>query len=315
MNVPLTEELLGFADVTGSQVDGGVGVQVPVGVGGGAVEGEGGDVANGPGKETLRKRRGSLDMSKAMPQEAAADSKAQPDVAKTRPKKMLGVGGTFIKSFRNVRRQSAHEISPTDLKTGDKTPQPPGSDPLPTRRLAGEAGGAGEVTQSIPGVNPDVHTSLVFTSSVVRPTSSMLSLIGIEYDKGGSWTEIKDYKPRTTGEGRKGAKESESAGTTDHRHVSADTEEWQRINKVMLSHAVQSIPAYIERSSLIIVLVPPCKHADREEICDQVWCVVWGGEETGGWGGSYMWGYEHGGGNEWGEGAYLGTWVGIRGRT
>ena len=217
-------------------------------------------------------------MSKAVSQKAAADSKAQPDVATTHRKKMLGVGGTFIKSFRNVRRQSAPEISPTNLKSDDKTPEPPGSDPQPTRRLAGEVA-------QIPDVDPDVKTSLVFTSSVVRPTSSMLSLIGIEYDKGGSRTEIKDYKPRTTGEGRDGAKESEGAGTTDHRHVSADTEEWQRINKVMLSHAVQSIPAYIERSSLIVVLVPPCKHADREEICDQVWCggMVWG--RNGGVGG------------------------------
>ena len=69
--------------------------------------------------------------------------------------------------------------------------------------------------------------------------------------------------------------------TTDHRHVSSDTEGWKKINKIMLGRAVESIPAYIERSSLIVVLVPPCKHADRkDEICDESswrgrgWCRV-----------------------------------------
>ena len=69
--------------------------------------------------------------------------------------------------------------------------------------------------------------------------------------------------------------------TTDHRHVTSDTEAWKVVNKIMLDKAVQSIPAYIERSSLIIALVPPCKHADREdEICDESswrgrgWCRV-----------------------------------------
>ena len=69
--------------------------------------------------------------------------------------------------------------------------------------------------------------------------------------------------------------------TTDHRYVSADTEGWKKVNKIMLGKAVQSIPAYIERCSLVVVLVPPCKHADREgEICDESswrgrgWCRV-----------------------------------------
>ena len=69
--------------------------------------------------------------------------------------------------------------------------------------------------------------------------------------------------------------------TTDHRYVSADTEGWKKVNKIMLGKAVQSIPAYIERCSLIVVLVPPCKHADRkDEICDESswrgrgWCRV-----------------------------------------
>ena len=69
--------------------------------------------------------------------------------------------------------------------------------------------------------------------------------------------------------------------TTDHRHITSDTEGWKKVNKIMLDKAVQSIPAYIERSSLIVVLVPPCKHADRDdEICDEGswrgrgWCRV-----------------------------------------
>ena len=71
------------------------------------------------------------------------------------------------------------------------------------------------------------------------------------------------------------------ASTADHRHISSDTEGWEQVNKIMLGKAVQSIPAYIERSSLIVALVPLCKHADREdEICDQSswrgrgWCRV-----------------------------------------
>ena len=70
------------------------------------------------------------------------------------------------------------------------------------------------------------------------------------------------------------------ATTTDHR-PRTDTEGWKKITKIMLGKAVQSIPAYIERSSLMIVLVPPCKHADRkDENCDESswrgrgWCRV-----------------------------------------
>ena len=83
-----------------------------------------------------------------------------------------------------------------------------------------------------------------------------------------------DVESVTGDDGSKGA-------TTDHRHVTASTESWKKVNKIMLGKAVQSIPAYIERSSLIVVLVPPCKHVDRDdEICDQTswrgrgWCRV-----------------------------------------
>ena len=75
--------------------------------------------------------------------------------------------------------------------------------------------------------------------------------------------------------------DDDNDATTDHRHLSAGTEGWKKVNKIMLGKAVQSIPAYIERSSLIVALVPPCKHADRkDEICDESswrgrgWCRV-----------------------------------------
>ena len=83
------------------------------------------------------------------------------------------------------------------------------------------------------------------------------------------------------GKGEPVLKNDTDATTTDHRYVTSDTEGWKKINKIMLGRAVQSIPAYVERSSLMIVLVPPCKHADRkDENCDESswrgrgWCRV-----------------------------------------
>ena len=35
-----------------------------------------------------------------------------------------------------------------------------------------------------------------------------------------------------------------------------------------LQLAVDSIPAYVERSSLLLVLVPVCMHVDRQEMCN-----------------------------------------------
>jgi hypothetical protein len=72
-----------------------------------------------------------------------------------------------------------------------------------------------------------------------------------------------------------------SESTSDHRHATADMEGWEIFNKIMLNKAVQSIPAYIERSCLIVALVPPCIHSDRDgEVCNQSswrgrgWCRV-----------------------------------------
>ena len=80
------------------------------------------------------------------------------------------------------------------------------------------------------------------------------------------------------------AKANDTAGsesTSDHRHATAGMEGWEIFNKIMLNKAVQSIPAYIERSCFIVALVPPCIHSDRDgEVCDQSswrgrgWCRV-----------------------------------------
>ena len=35
----------------------------------------------------------------------------------------------------------------------------------------------------------------------------------------------------------------------------------------ILTNAVESIPAYIERTSLLLVIVPVCTHLDRREAC------------------------------------------------
>jgi hypothetical protein len=47
-----------------------------------------------------------------------------------------------------------------------------------------------------------------------------------------------------------------------------DDDEWETILRFWLNKAVESISAYIERSTLVIVLVPSSQHVDRTEICD-----------------------------------------------
>ena len=47
-----------------------------------------------------------------------------------------------------------------------------------------------------------------------------------------------------------------------------------------LKNAVESIPAYVERSALLLILVPVCVHLDRQESCSfstwrkRGWCVL-----------------------------------------
>jgi hypothetical protein len=56
--------------------------------------------------------------------------------------------------------------------------------------------------------------------------------------------------------------------TSDHRQGTSGNKAIAHATH-WLNEAVRSIPAYIERSSLMIVLVPPAEHSDRPgEICD-----------------------------------------------
>ena len=86
--------------------------------------------------------------------------------------------------------------------------------------------------------------------------------------------EDQSEEEHVAGDGREETtKDGETKGdiqrtnTSDHRQnagneATAHTVHW-------LNEAVSSIPAYIERSSLMIVLVPPSDHSDRpDEICD-----------------------------------------------
>ena len=61
----------------------------------------------------------------------------------------------------------------------------------------------------------------------------------------------------------------ESSSTSDHRQITSTTPEWKKHVQMWLGKAVQSIPAYIERSTIVLVLVPPVEHVDRQgELCD-----------------------------------------------
>jgi hypothetical protein len=82
---------------------------------------------------------------------------------------------------------------------------------------------------------------------------------------------------------RDGDDEGETKGddvaTSDHRQADAATPKWMKHVQHWLGKAVDSIPAYIERSALVLVLVPPCEHVDRPgELCDYMnwrcrgWC-------------------------------------------
>ena len=58
--------------------------------------------------------------------------------------------------------------------------------------------------------------------------------------------------------------------TQDHRNTScAELEGWELLVRHWLTEAVKSIPAYVERSTLMLCVVPPGKHEDRDgETCD-----------------------------------------------
>ena len=60
-----------------------------------------------------------------------------------------------------------------------------------------------------------------------------------------------------------------STKTSDHRQANSSTPEWKKHVTMWLGRAVKSIPAYVERSSIVVVLVPPVEHIDRPgELCN-----------------------------------------------
>ena len=64
--------------------------------------------------------------------------------------------------------------------------------------------------------------------------------------------------------------QAEAITTSDHRQTTSATPEWKKHVQVWLGKAVESIPDYVERSTLVLVLVPPVEHVDRPggELCD-----------------------------------------------
>jgi hypothetical protein len=88
----------------------------------------------------------------------------------------------------------------------------------------------------------------------------------VEYAGTGNTANAEVGGGEDTGETKGGAV---TDSTSDHRQQSANEAPWLTHVKFWLGKAVTSIPAYIERSSLVLVLVPPCEHVDRPgEVCD-----------------------------------------------
>ena len=85
-------------------------------------------------------------------------------------------------------------------------------------------------------------------------------------------------------------KRTKSFRTQDHRNTScAELEGWELLVRHWLTEAVKSIPAYVERSTLMLCVVPPGKHEDRDgETCDLAswrqrgWCRLEYVREEGG---------------------------------
>ncbi len=71
--------------------------------------------------------------------------------------------------------------------------------------------------------------------------------------------------PRATGTAGGGARGT-SADTADQAGSFDDADHNKPATNLMI--AVQSIPAYIERATLLLVLVPTALHVDRQEACN-----------------------------------------------
>ena len=62
--------------------------------------------------------------------------------------------------------------------------------------------------------------------------------------------------------GRAAAASKDDSATADHRHETG-------VLNTALQQAVESIPSYVERSTIMLVLVPTVKHFDRiGDVCD-----------------------------------------------
>ena len=78
------------------------------------------------------------------------------------------------------------------------------------------------------------------------------------------------------------AEDGETKGreaSADHRHAAEHTPGWLKHVKHWLNEATKSIPAYLERTAMVIILVPLTEHVDRPgELCDYAnwrgrgWC-------------------------------------------
>ena len=170
------------------------------------------------------------------------------------------IGPSFMSSFRDVRRSTVEQVKGVPVLKGDE---------------GGGTSATATVADSSNPVSDDGETE-------GGDGHRVIDALAADGDTDATMdAQPPDAVPHDRARARGNWKKVQAATTTDHRHVSPDTEAWKKINKIMLAKAVQSIPAYIERSSLVVVLVPPCKHADRdEEICDQSswrgrgWCRV-----------------------------------------
>ena len=77
-----------------------------------------------------------------------------------------------------------------------------------------------------------------------------------------------DVKGEPSTDGPSGSRRASVTSTADHRQLTVDDE---RIKKLVreLQSAVDSIPSYIERSSMTWVVVPPVAHVDLPDaVCD-----------------------------------------------
>jgi hypothetical protein len=170
-----------------------------------------------------------------------------------KPTLLRSLSAKFAASFTLQRRESMKEVTPR-------------------REYGREAGTAGRSESG----QVTTGSSFESTARAVTTTTTIPAVTAFDDERDQEETKADASDSDDTASADKNVPH-----TSDHRHASAETEGWKKFNKLMLDKAVTCIPAYIERCSLIIALVPPCIHADRDgEICDQGswrgrgWCRV-----------------------------------------